>query len=93
MRNVLLILATLGLSAGVAFAADQPSSGGSRRAVCKDDVAKLCAGVQSGGGRIGACLKQNEAQLSPACKDALTKVQLHTVPTGSGAPQQSSPQK
>jgi hypothetical protein len=38
------------------------------REACKDDMQKLCAGVQRGGGRIIQCMKQHEAELSPACK-------------------------
>jgi hypothetical protein len=35
---------------------------------CKADVEKLCQGVQPGGGRIRACLKSHEADLSEGCK-------------------------
>lgn len=35
---------------------------------CKPDVEKFCQGVQPGGGRIVACLKQHEAELSESCK-------------------------
>jgi hypothetical protein len=43
---------------------------GSARAedACKADVERLCAGIPPGGGRLSACLKANEAQLSPGCK-------------------------
>ena len=34
---------------------------------CAADVQKLCSDVAAGGGRIQACLKKNEAQVSPAC--------------------------
>ena len=37
-------------------------------------VAKFCPEVRPGGGRIGQCLKQNEAQLSDACKERLAMV-------------------
>lgn len=40
---------------------------------CKADVSKFCADVKRGGGRIVQCLKQHEADLSPACKDEMTK--------------------
>ena len=72
MRSAVLIFATLGLSASVAFAADQPSNSGARGA-CKADSEKLCPGVERGHGRIAACLRQNEAQVSAACKDAMAK--------------------
>jgi hypothetical protein len=41
---------------------------------CKDDVAKLCPKVQAGGGRIGKCLKENEAQVSAGCKERIKMV-------------------
>ncbi|MFO1058567.1 MAG: cysteine rich repeat-containing protein, partial [Dongiaceae bacterium] len=37
---------------------------------CAADAEKLCKGVQPGGGRIQACLKQHSAELSPACTAA-----------------------
>ncbi|MDR3678174.1 MAG: cysteine rich repeat-containing protein [Acidobacteriota bacterium] len=43
------------------------------RAACAGDVQKLCAGVPSGGGRIIACLKQHQAEVSDGCKQALVK--------------------
>jgi hypothetical protein len=35
---------------------------------CRADVSAHCAGTRPGAGRIAACLKQHEAQLSPDCK-------------------------
>jgi hypothetical protein len=44
---------------------------------CKEEHKKLCKDVKPGEGRIIKCLKQNEAQLSDACKAALaTPVQV-----------------
>jgi hypothetical protein len=37
---------------------------------CADDAKKFCSGVQTGGGRIIACLKQNKDSLSDKCKQA-----------------------
>jgi len=39
-------------------------------AACTDDAQKFCAGVQPGGGRIVACLKQHKDSLSDRCKQA-----------------------
>jgi hypothetical protein len=36
---------------------------------CAEDVKKLCANVEKGEGRIIRCLKEHEAELSPACKE------------------------
>jgi hypothetical protein len=52
-----------------AQAGDQPSLA-SIRAACADDARKLCAGVQPGGGRIVACLKEHKDGLSDGCKRA-----------------------
>jgi Cysteine rich repeat len=35
---------------------------------CHPEAQKLCSGVQPGGGRIIACLKQHESELSPQCQ-------------------------
>jgi hypothetical protein len=40
---------------------------------CRADVQKLCKGVQPGGGRIAACLKQHESEISPGCRDRMAE--------------------
>jgi Cysteine rich repeat len=85
MKSVLIPLAAVvALSSGVSLAADQPQST-SPRAACKADVEKFCSGVQPGGGRIVGCLKQNEAQVSASCKDAIAKARERKVPPTSGS--------
>lgn len=49
-------------------------AGGARADECRADVERLCAGIPPGGGRIAACLKANQAQVSPACKAQLASV-------------------
>ena len=41
------------------------------RSACGADVRALCGGVPPGGGRIVACLAEQAAALSPACRDVL----------------------
>ncbi|WP_292531853.1 cysteine rich repeat-containing protein [Methylocystis sp.] len=41
---------------------------------CKADYAKLCSGVMPGGGRILACFQAHKDEVSPDCRDALSKV-------------------
>jgi Cysteine rich repeat len=86
MKNVLILSAVLVLSSGGVLAADQPQSGGPR-AACQADVAKLCPGVQPGGGRILGCLKQNEAQVSTSCKEAIAKGRARKAPGAPGSSQ------
>ena len=43
------------------------------RAACATDIQNFCAGVQPGGGRILACLKQHKDQVSDGCKQAVIK--------------------
>lgn len=42
---------------------------------CRDDTRKLCASAKPGGGQVVACLKEHEAELSPACKTALPVIE------------------
>lgn len=45
-----------------------PPSLADLHAACDADIKKLCAGVQPGGGRILACLKQHQESVSDICK-------------------------
>jgi hypothetical protein len=38
---------------------------------CEEDIHFLCDGIQPGGGRIAACLKQSASEVSPGCKAAI----------------------
>jgi hypothetical protein len=81
MKRILnSLIDALAISSSVVFAAD-PLARGGPRAACKADVERLCAGVQRGGGRIAGCLKQNEPQVSSACKDAMAKARGKKAPT------------
>jgi hypothetical protein len=40
-----------------------------RKGVCRADIEKFCKDVQPGHGRMAKCLKQHEAELSPACME------------------------
>jgi Cysteine rich repeat len=43
-------------------------------ALCKSDAARLCPGVQPGGGRIIGCLKAHQKEMSVGCAQALQKM-------------------
>ncbi|WP_277458516.1 cysteine rich repeat-containing protein [Methylococcus capsulatus] len=38
---------------------------------CSDEIARYCKNLGLGGGRIQNCLKEHDAQLSPACRAGL----------------------
>jgi hypothetical protein len=67
LKKMLTVLAVVMLSIGVAAAADAPAA----KKPCADDAAKYCKDVKPGGGRIARCLKENEQNLSPACKSSI----------------------
>jgi hypothetical protein len=67
LKRMMTVLVVAMLSTGVAAAADTPGAKGP----CADDVAKYCKDVKRGGGAIARCLKDNESQLSPACKSSI----------------------
>lgn len=48
---------------------------------CKGDIAKFCAEIKPGEGRIDACLLQNNAQISVECQKALSKRLAAAAPT------------
>jgi hypothetical protein len=49
-----------------AFAQDADRS--RNRGACRDDVQKLCAGIERGGGRIRDCLAGQIDKLSDSCR-------------------------
>jgi Cysteine rich repeat len=38
---------------------------------CAEDAKKFCPGMQPGGGHIAKCMKEHEAELSPACQSRI----------------------
>jgi hypothetical protein len=79
---LLLSVIIFSVSVAVAQTGGQPSLD-ALRAACADDAKKLCTGVQPGGGRIVACLKEHKDSLSDRCKQAAG---LAANPGGSSAP-------
>jgi Cysteine rich repeat len=57
---------------------------------CRADVQSLCAGVEPGGGRIAACLKENQAKVSAECKaqiqTMMSRKKQQREPRGATAP-------
>jgi hypothetical protein len=72
--GALAVAASLALGGGAL--ADTASTAGAKahmRAACQADLAKLCPGVQPGGGRIMQCLKTHKDEISAPCKSAMAE--------------------
>ena len=68
-----ILMCSLLLLSGVTLDAE-----GSFNGTCAADVVKHCKGVEPGGGRVTACLKLHEAELSAECKDEQKAMQWRT---------------
>jgi hypothetical protein len=53
---------------------------------CGDDVKKFCGDVKPGKGGIRDCLKTHANDLSPACKESITKGRHHHKSEGESEP-------
>jgi hypothetical protein len=67
MKRLTLLLVICAATATHSALADDPLA--AIRAACADDAQKLCAGVQPGGGRIVACLKEHRLSRMSQCRD------------------------
>ena len=67
MNGVVMVLAVAVLSAGLIAGDDDRAAQGP----CADDIAKYCKDMKPGDGRIAGCLKENEKQLSSACRSSI----------------------
>ena len=47
---------------------------GQLAAACGADIGKYCGKATLGGGRMGQCLEQNRAAISPGCKASLSQM-------------------
>lgn len=67
MKNY--IIAVLALSGGLGLALSLPAAAEKGKGPCAEDAAKFCKDVKPGEGRVAACLKEHEKELSQACKE------------------------
>jgi hypothetical protein len=65
-RIVLIVTIALVSLSSATFAQDEDHS--RNRGACRDDVQKLCAGVERGGGHIRDCLAGQMDKLSDSCR-------------------------
>ena len=72
-------LMTLGVALSAPAVAETPSTTPTRAQIqavaqaCRGDIHQFCDGIQPGGGRILACMREHKDQLSPACQDAMAQ--------------------
>jgi hypothetical protein len=83
MKGLRVLLVVCAAIVGPCAMADGQANLAAMREACADDAQKLCAGVQPGGGRVLACLKEHKDQLSDRCKQAAG---LAAAPASSPAP-------
>jgi hypothetical protein len=76
--------------AGAAFG--QPAGGGrgAVRAACQADIAKFCGGVERGGGRVMACMRDHQGDLSDGCRSAMMSARAARRANG-GTPPPDAP--
>lgn len=65
--NTKILIAVFGAGLGLALAL--PAAAEKGKGPCAEDAAKFCKDVKPGEGRVAACLKEHEKELSQACKD------------------------
>jgi hypothetical protein len=70
MRRLTLLLVISAVGTALSGPAQAQSAVDILSAGCAEDAQKLCTGVQPGGGRIVACLRQHKDSLSVKCKQA-----------------------
>src|ERR1017187_355140 len=83
MRSLRVLLVVCLATAAQSALADDQAKLTEIRTACAADAQKLCAGVQPGGGRILACLKDHKDSLSDQCKQAAAQA---TGSSGNSAP-------
>src|SRR5262245_3687489 len=66
----------LGTLALVVFALVRPYAAPAASMLsCEADRKKLCSNIEYGGGRVMACLKEHEKDLSSECREQLTLIE------------------
>jgi hypothetical protein len=68
MASRITLIATIALVSFASAAFAQDAEHPRNRGACRDDVQKLCAGVEHGGGHIRDCLAGQIDKLSDSCR-------------------------
>lgn len=68
LKLVLVMAVVFSFVSLIAYAQEMEGKG-----ACRADAEKFCKDVQPGHGNIARCMKQYEADLSPACKERIAE--------------------
>jgi hypothetical protein len=69
-------IAAMALALSTGGAAAQQAAMRAVALACRPDIARFCATVQPGNGRIKACMKAHMQELSDPCKEAMFQAWL-----------------
>jgi hypothetical protein len=67
------VIAALCLVTAAGLTQDEAVAPKQGKGACKADAEKFCKGIRPGGGRIWACLKSHESDLSQPCRDGMAQ--------------------
>jgi hypothetical protein len=93
-RDCFILLALGSACAGSPAAAQQPSQEqvSAIRQNCRSDFIAHCSSVQPGGKEAFECLERNMAQLSAACRGAVSAAMPKSAPAAASAPAPAKPE-
>jgi hypothetical protein len=72
--RVLFLLTALAAAGWLLGSAPARAAPNTAVQACRSDFTKFCSDVEPGGGRIVACLKQHQNDLTPACKSTVDQL-------------------
>lgn len=81
--NTRILVAVFGAGLGLALAL--PAAAEKGKGPCAEDAARFCKDVKPGEGRVAACLKEHEKELSQACRDRRALAAERKAGRGGGA--------
>lgn len=73
MLSASIVITALFMAAVIGLTQDQDVVPQKGKGPCKDDVEKFCKDIKPGGGRIWACLKSHESELTAACTERMAQ--------------------
>ena len=78
------MLKILSIGAALSFLLVSSAVAQSRFGTCAADIKKVCANVEPGEGRIGACIKEHLKDFSDACQSRLSNAAAGAKVCGGG---------